>query len=88
MAKKASQPEAKRVNRPQAANQVVAELKPRAKTTLGELAANADQLVVASGGKSNLRATAHHCRRALETAEALGAVKLTRPTDITVEKVK
>lgn len=59
MAKKQQPPQAKRVNRPQAANQVVAELKPHAKTTMGELATNADQLVVASGGKSNLRATAH-----------------------------
>ena len=89
MAKQAQQstePKVEKVNRVQAANRVVAELK--GKTTLTELAAKADALVVAGGGKSKPGTSAYHVRRVLETAEALGAVKLTRPTDITVEKAK
>ena len=89
MAKQAqTSPEQKveKVNRPVAANRVVAEFK--GKTTLAALGEKADALVVAGGGKSNVGDSAYHVRRALETAEALGVVKLTRPTDITVEKVR
>jgi hypothetical protein len=76
----------RKISRAQAANRVVAEL--TGKTTLAELAKKADGLVVAGGGKSRLPASTHHVRRALETAEALGAVKLTRPTDVTVERLR
>ena len=86
MAKQAEQPKVVKVNRVQAANRVVAEFK--GKTTLAELGEKADGLVVAGGGKSNVGDAAYHVRRALETAEALGVVKLTRPTDVTVERVK
>jgi hypothetical protein len=48
--------------------------------------AEAEALVVGSGGDANLRATSGYVRRALETAEALGAVSLTRPTDVLVAK--
>jgi len=87
MAKAKQQEEqVERVSRAQAANRVVAEIS--GKTTLSALADKCDALVVAGGGKSNPKAATHHVRRALETLEATGAVKLTRPTDIMVEKVK
>ena len=85
MAKQTQQPKAEKINRTQAANRVIAAI--RAKTTLSELAEKADALFVEAGGKSDVKASAYHVRRALETAEALGILKLTRPTDITVEKV-
>lgn len=75
-----------RINRAAAANQVVAAM--TGKTTLGQLAEKADALVVEGSGKSNVRASAHNVLRALKTAEALGAVRLTRPTDVMVERVK
>ena len=50
--------------------------------------ARADALFVEHGGESNPKAAAHCVMRALETAESLGVVRLVRPTDITVEKVK
>jgi len=75
-----------KITRAQAANQVVAEIK--AKTTLSELAEKADALVVESGGESKPKVAVTVVKRVLETAEALGTVKLTRPTDIVVEKAK
>ncbi|MGA2064150.1 MAG: hypothetical protein ABSG86_04240 [Thermoguttaceae bacterium] len=79
-------PKVKRINRSAAANQVVAAIK--GKTTLSRLAEQADALFVASGGKPKLRAAAWYVRQALETAEALGAVRLVRPTDLFVERVE
>ena len=73
----------KRINRAAAANRVVAAM--TGKTTLGELAEKANALVVESGGKTKVKAAAYYVRRSLETAEALGAVRLTRPTDVMVE---
>lgn len=75
-----------RINRSQAANRVVAELDGR--TTLGELAKQADGLVVAAGAKTNVGSAKFDVRRALETAQMLGIVKLTRPTDTVVERIK
>ncbi len=75
-----------KVTRPEAANRVVGEL--TGKTTLAELAKKADALVVAGGGQSKLSASTRLVRRALETAEALGAVKLVRPTDVQVERLR
>jgi putative intracellular protease/amidase len=79
-------PKAKHLTRDRAANQVVAEMD--GSSTLGELAKKADALFVAGGGKGDVKHAAHRVRRALETAEQLGVVKLTRPTDIIVEKAK
>ncbi len=79
-------PKVKRLNWRQVANQTVASVS--GKTSLGELAKEADDLFTEHGGKSNIKSAAHSVRRALETAEALGVVKLTRPTDILVEKAK
>jgi len=76
----------KRISRSAAANTVLAEM--NGKTTLSDLAEKADGLFVAAGGKSVVKDAAHFVKRALETAESLGVVKLTRPTDIMVEKVK
>ncbi len=84
--KTAPEPKTKRMNRSTAANAIVAAIE--GKTTLGELAAKIDALVVKHGGKSNLPAASWQCRAALATAEAMGVVKLTRPTDILVERVK
>lgn len=78
--------ETKKINRSAAANQVVAAI--TGKTSLTELVEKADKLVVDSGGTSKPAETAAAIRRALETAEALGILKLTRPTDIVVEKIK
>ena len=58
------------------------------KDRLFQLAAKADELFVAHGGKTKLRSATYHCRRALDTAESLGVLKLTRPTDLFVERVK
>ncbi len=79
-------PKPKRINRSDAANRVLTELS--GKSTLTEMAAKADQLVVASGGKTNVKDAAYYVRRALATAEALGIVKVTRPTDMFIEKIK
>lgn len=75
-----------KITRPSAVNRVIGELS--GKSTLGELAKAADDMVVAGGGDSNVKATAHYLKRALETAASLGAVKLTKPTDVIVEKLK
>jgi len=74
------------VTRSAAANQVVAAIK--SKTTLTALAEEADQLFIDAGGKSNMAAAQHTVKLALETLEAIGQVKLTRPTDVMVEKVR
>lgn len=76
----------RRVNRAAAANRVVAAM--TGKTTLTELADAADAFFVESGGRTNVRASAWYVRRSLETAEAFGVVRLTRPTDVMVERVK
>ena len=78
-------PKVKRINRHEAANRTIADV--TGKTSLSELAVKADALLVAAGGKSNVEAAAHFCKRALETAEAMGVVKLTRPTDLFVERL-
>jgi hypothetical protein len=80
------EPKPKRINWSDAANRVLSELS--GKATLTELAEKANQLVVASGGKSNVKDSAYYVRRALATAESLGIVKITRPTDMFIEKVK
>ena len=86
-AKRTQQEKAVKVlSRNDAANQVVASI--TGKTTLSALAEKADQLIVDSGGESNPKAIAHHVKRALETAEALGILNLTKPTDVMVEKAK
>jgi hypothetical protein len=82
----ATQSKVKRINRMQAANQVLAQV--NGKTTSAELAKLADQLVVDAGGKSNPLMALRTIRRNLEVAEALGILKLTRPTDIIVERIK
>ena len=86
MAKKQTTEKVEKITRPSAVNRVIGELD--GKSTLGELAAMADALVVAGGGDSNLRASIHYTKRALETAASLGSVKLTKPTDTLVEKLK
>jgi hypothetical protein len=75
-----------RITRAAAANQVVAAM--GATSTLAELAQQCDELVQEHGGDTNIKAAQHHVKRALETAEALGLVKLQRPTDIMVTRVK
>ena len=86
-AKRTQQEKAVKVlSRNDAANQVVAAI--TGKTTLSALAEKADALIVDSGGESNSKAMAHHVKRSLETAEALGILKLTKPTDVIVEKAK
>lgn len=84
--KTAKAPKVTRLSWAQIANQLVAELD--GKTTLSQLAAKADAMFVEHGGKSRIHAAMHHVRRALETAEALGAVTLVRPTDLFVETSK
>ena len=87
MAKKPAVEKPGRVpSRNEAANQVVAAI--TGKTTLSALAEKADQLIVEAGGESNPRALAHHVKRCLETAEALGILKLTKPEDLFVERAK
>jgi hypothetical protein len=79
-------PKIKRINRSDAANSVVAGTE--GKATLSELASKADALFIERGGKANIRSATWYVRRALETAEAMGVVKLVRPTDLYVERVK
>ncbi len=88
MAKEVRENEKKRerISRGAAANRVVAEL--NGKTTLGVLGKQADELFVEGGGESKPKAAAQAVRRSLETAEAMGLVKLTKPTDVIVQKVK
>ena len=86
MAKQNQEPKVVRINWATAANQVVAAL--GGKSTLSELAQQADALFVEHGGKSKPRAASHHVKTALQTAEAMGIVKLTRPTDLYVERIK
>ena len=83
---KTEETKVKKINRRDAANRVVVDV--NGKTSLSALATKANQLFVEGGGKDNVRDASWHVKRALETAEALGIVKLVRPTDITVEKVK
>ena len=86
MSAKQKEEKVKRVNRNTAANRAVAELV--GKTTLTELAEKANQIVVDSGGEDKVKETSWHVKRALATAEALGVVKLVRPTDIQIERLK
>ena len=78
--------EGEHISRAAAANQVVAQL--NGKSTLTELAEKADALFVEHGGESKPRAAMQNVRRALETMESLGMVRLTKPTDTIVERVK
>lgn len=75
-----------KISRATAANRVVKDLK--GASTLSELAAAAEAIVVASGVAENLKASTANVRRALETAETFGMVRLTKPTDILVERTK
>jgi hypothetical protein len=86
MAKQQQEPKVERINRSTAANRVIAAI--NGKATLSELAAQADALFVEHGGKTRIKAAAYHVRRALETGEAMGVFKLTRPTDVMVERAK
>ena len=86
MAKQTQKEPEKKVTRTQAASRVVAQL--NGKASLSELAKKADALFVQSGGNSNLESAKASVRLALETAEELGVVRLTKPTDILVEMVK
>jgi hypothetical protein len=76
-----------KVTRTAAANRVVAELKAGSKTTLAELAAKADSIVVASGGTSKMLDSTFYVRKALEAGEAFGLLRLQRPTDVQVERL-
>lgn len=78
--------EVKKISRATAANTMVSTI--NGKTTLEALAEKADQLFVDGGGESKVSTSRHYVRRALETAEAMGILKLTKPTDMMVEKVK
>ena len=40
------------------------------------------------GGDSHIKGSTYQVKRALETPEALGVVRITRPTDLFVERVK
>ncbi len=80
----AAKPE--RISRGAAANKVIAGID--GKATLSQLAKQADELFVAGGGKTKVKAAVWYVRRALETAESLGVVKLTKPADLFVERVK
>lgn len=84
-AKKAETPKPKRISREAAANQIVSEMGDR--STLSELAAKADALVVAGGGNSKLAAAKDAVRVALRAAEALGVVRVSKPTDLLIERV-
>lgn len=57
-------------------------------TTLSELAAEVDRLVVEAGGESKPGASKYHTKKALQAAEAFGRVKLQKPTDVMVTPVK
>ena len=81
-----SKTETKKITRAAAAIKTVAEMGD--KSTLEKLAADSDELVVAGGGKANPGDAKFHVRRALETAEAFGLVKLVRPTDVSVTRIK
>ena len=86
MAKAAPKSKVEKLTRAQASNQVLASMGQKA--TLSELAAAVDQLLVDQGGESRPKSAAASMKRVLETAEALGQVELTRPTDIMVSRVK
>ncbi len=86
MAKSESQKKAVKLSHSAAANKVVAEMPD--KIALQQLAIRCDQLVVQSGGQSSPATAQERVRRSLLTLEAAGLVKLTRPTDITVERIK
>ena len=77
-----------RVSRTAAANCVVAALVPGGKTTLEALVGAADEIFVKAGGESKPSAAILAVRHVLETAASLGFVKLTKPTDVLVEKLK
>jgi hypothetical protein len=74
------------VNHTAAANAAVAGItKP---TTLSALVEQVERAVTESGGTSNPKAAGKHLRQALATAEALGILRLTKPTDIMIAPVK
>ena len=76
-------PKPEHITRSAAANKVIAELD--GPTTPRALAKAADAMFVQGGGKTRIKAATWCVRRTLETAESLGAVTLTRPTDLMVE---
>ncbi len=80
-AKKAPKP-----NRVVLAGKVVGEI--AGKTSLSELAGKVESLVAASGGEARPKESAWAVRKALQVAEGMGIVRLTRPTDVLVERVK
>ena len=69
----------------QAANQTIAEMGD--KSTLTELVAVVNALVVAGGGKAHDGNARWHVKKALGTMEAVGLVKITQPTELFVERV-
>ncbi len=75
-----------KLSRVQSANRVVAGI--TGKTTLTALAEKADALFIEGGGESKPNAATFHVRRALEVLEAVGTLKLTRPTDVFIEPIK
>ena len=86
MAKQVKEEKVKRIGRAEAANRVLAQLNGSA--SLSELAEKADAIFVEHGGESKPKAAAGSVKRSLETMESLGLVKLVRPTDIQVTRVK
>ena len=77
-----------RVSRVAAANTLVAGIAPGTKTTLGQLAQRVDDEVVKGGGNPKLSAATLAVQHALGMAEALGLMRLTKPTDTIVERIK
>ena len=77
-----------RVSRVDAANSAVAAVAQGKKTTLMELAKQVDGVVTKSGGTTNLIGSTSAVRHALGLAEQFGLMKLTKPTDTIVERIK
>lgn len=76
-----------RWNRSKCANAVVKAI--NGKTSLSALSEQAEELFVQHGGEpGNTAAALHSVKRVLESAESFGLVRLTRPSDILVERVK
>ncbi len=80
--------EKKSIGRVSTANQIVAGIGVGDKTTLGKLAKQVDDVVVVGGGKSNMPVAITAVRHALNMAESFGLMRLTKPTDTLVERIK
>ena len=78
--------EGKAPQRQQVVNQVIAGM--NGATSLEALAQEVDRRVVEGGGEANPRSSRNRVLRALESLAAVGVVKLTRPTDVLVERLK